>query len=60
MFFGLQNPFGKIIFHYEGSFYNQPSTIENEDFARAFLNIWLGDKTSRPKLRKINFLMNCI
>ena len=41
-------PEGKIIFHYEGS---QPSTIENEDFARAFLNIWLGDKTSRPKLR---------
>jgi len=41
-------PGGKIIFHYEGS---QPSTIENEDFARAFLNIWLGDKTSRPKLR---------
>ena len=41
-------PEGKIIFHYEGS---QPLTIENEDFARAFLNIWLGDKTSRPKLR---------
>ena len=41
-------PEGKIIFHYEGS---QPSTIENEDFARAFLNIWLGNKTSRPKLR---------
>ena len=41
-------PGGKIIFHYEGS---QPSTIENEDFARAFLNIWLGNKTSRPKLR---------
>jgi len=42
------DPEGKIIFHYEGS---QPLTIENEDFARAFLNIWLGDKTSRPKLR---------
>ena len=41
-------PEGKIIFHYEGS---KPLTIENEDFARAFLNIWLGDKTSRPKLR---------
>ena len=41
-------PEGQIVFHYEGS---SPSTIENEDFARAFLNIWLGEKTSRPKLR---------
>ena len=41
-------PEGQIIFHYEGS---KPTTIENELFARAFLNIWLGDKTSRPKLR---------
>ena len=42
------DPEGKIIFHYEDS---QPLTIKNEGFARAFLNIWLGDKTSRPKLR---------
>ena len=41
-------PEGQIVFNYEGS---APSTIENEDFARAFLNIWLGEKTSRPKLR---------
>jgi hypothetical protein len=41
-------PEGQIVFDYEGS---PPSTIENEDFARAFLNIWLGEKTSRPKLR---------
>ena len=41
-------PEGQIIFHYEGS---KPTTIENEKFARAFLNIWLGEKTSRPKLR---------
>ena len=41
-------PDGQIIFHYEGS---KPTTIENEKFARAFLNIWLGEKTSRPKLR---------
>jgi len=41
-------PAGQIIFNYEGS---PPSNIENEDFARAFLNIWLGEKTSRPKLR---------
>ena len=41
-------PEGQIIFNYEGS---PPSNIENEDFARAFLNIWLGEKTSRPKLR---------
>ena len=41
-------PDSQIIFHYEGS---KPTTIENEKFARAFLNIWLGEKTSRPKLR---------
>jgi hypothetical protein len=41
-------PEGQIIFQYEGS---KPTTIENEKFARAFLNIWLGEKTSRPKLR---------
>ena len=41
-------PDGQIIFHYEGS---KPTTIKNEKFARAFLNIWLGEKTSRPKLR---------
>ena len=41
-------PSGQIIFHYEGS---TPVIIENENFARAFLNIWLGEKTSRPKLR---------
>ena len=41
-------PEGQIIFRYEGS---KPTTIENEKFARAFLNIWLGEKTSRPKLR---------
>ena len=46
-------PEGKIIFHYEGSL---ASTIENEEFARAFLNIWLGKQTSRPKLR--NQLIN--
>ena len=44
----LWDPEGKIFFDYEGS---PPSTIENKDFARAFLNIWLGEKTSRPKLR---------
>jgi hypothetical protein len=41
-------PGGQIIFHYEGS---TPVIIENENFARAFLSIWLGEKTSRPKLR---------
>jgi hypothetical protein len=46
-------PDGQIIFHYEGS---KPTTIKNEKFARAFLNIWLGEKTSRPKLR--NKLLN--
>ena len=46
-------PEGQIIFHYEGS---KPITIENDKFARSFLNIWLGEKTSRPKLR--NQLLN--
>jgi len=46
-------PEGQIIFHYEGS---KPITIENDKFARSFLNIWLGEKTSRPKLR--NKLLN--
>ena len=41
-------PEGQIIFDYEGS---KPTTIENDKFARAFLNIWLGEKTSRPKLK---------
>ena len=41
-------PEGQIIFHYEGS---KPAVIENEQFARAFFNIWLGEQTSRPKLR---------
>ena len=41
-------PDGQIIFHYEGS---KPAVIENEQFARAFFNIWLGEQTSRPKLR---------
>jgi len=44
----LWDPEGKIVFNYESS---PTSTIENEGFARAFLNIWLGEKTSRPKLR---------
>ena len=39
-------PEGQIVFNYEGS---SPSTIENENFARAFLNIWLGEKTSSKK-----------
>jgi len=44
----LWNPEGHIIFHYENY---EPITIDDEDFARAFLNIWLGDETSQPKLR---------
>ena len=41
-------PDGQIIFHYEGS---KPAVIKNEQFARAFFNIWLGEQASRPKLR---------
>ena len=42
------NPSGQITFHYQSS---EPTTIEDENFARAFLNIWLGEETSQPKLR---------
>ena len=45
----LWNPEGHITFHYENS---DPTTFEDEGFARAFLNIWLGEETSQPKLRK--------
>ncbi len=44
----LWEPEGQITFHYENS---DPTTIKDEDFARAFLNIWLGEETSQPKLR---------
>ena len=44
----LWDPEGHITFHYENS---DPTTIEDEGFARAFLNIWLGEETSQPKLR---------
>jgi hypothetical protein len=42
------NPKGQITFHYEGS---QPTVVLDEKFARAFLNIWLGESSSQPKLR---------
>ena len=42
------NPEGYITFHYQN---NDPTIIEDEDFARAFLNIWLGEESSQPKLR---------
>ena len=42
------NPKGQITFHYEGS---QPTVVLDEKFARAFLNIWLGENSSQPKLR---------
>jgi len=44
----LWEPEGQITFHYENS---DPTTIEDEDFARAFLNIWLGEETSQPELQ---------
>ena len=44
----LWSPEGHITFHYEN---NNPTIIEDENFARAFLNIWLGEETSQPKLR---------
>jgi len=44
----LWNPEGHVTFHYENG---DSITIEDEGFARAFLNIWLGEETSQPKLR---------
>jgi hypothetical protein len=39
---------GRITFYYDGA---KTVTIEDADFARAFLNIWLGPETSEPELR---------
>ena len=44
----LWSPDGHITFYYENS---DPTIIEDEGFARAFLNIWLGEETSQPRLR---------
>ena len=40
---------GRITFYYDGL---KPITIEDADFARAFMNIWLGPDTSEPELRR--------
>ena len=40
---------GRITFYYDGA---KPVTIEDADFARAFMNIWLGPETSEPELRR--------
>ena len=39
---------GRITFYYDGV---KTVTIEDADFSRAFLNIWLGPETSEPELR---------
>ena len=44
----LWNPEGHVTFHYETG---DPTPIEDEGFARAFLNIGLGEETAQPKLR---------
>ena len=41
---------GRITFYYEGS---EPVTINNEEFANAFVDIWLGEQTSQPELRRL-------
>jgi hypothetical protein len=41
-------PDGEIAFYYEGS---KPIIITDEAFARSFINIWLGEETSKPGLR---------
>ena len=42
-------PEGRITFYYDGV---KAVTIEDADFARAFMNIWLGPQTSEPELRR--------
>ena len=41
-------PEGKITFHYEGK---APVIINDKQFAKSFINIWLGQDTSEPELR---------
>ena len=42
------SPDGQITFHYESK---APVIIYDELFAKSFINIWLGQETSEPKLR---------
>ena len=42
------NPKGTITFQNEGV---KSLTIKDESFARSYINIWLGQETSQPKLR---------
>ena len=42
------NPQGTITFQNEGA---KSVTIKDESFARSYINIWLGEETSQPKLR---------
>ena len=42
------NPQGTITFQNEGV---KSVTIKDEIFARSYINIWLGEETSQPKLR---------
>ena len=41
-------PAGKIAFYYNTK---APVIIDDEPFARTFINIWLGQETSEPELR---------
>ena len=42
-------PTGKIIFFVQGG---KKVVIQDNEFANAYINIWLGENTERPKLRK--------
>ena len=42
------SPQGTITFQNEGA---KSLTIKDESFARSYINIWLGQETSQPKLR---------
>ncbi|MDC0394547.1 chalcone isomerase family protein [Alphaproteobacteria bacterium] len=43
------NPEGKITFFYGNTI---TCSIDNKSFSKAFIDIWLGENTSRPRLRQ--------
>ena len=49
-------PDGKIAFYYDAK---PPLIIHDEQFARAFINIWLGPETSEPELREALLWKKC-
>ena len=50
------SPDGKVAFYYDAK---PPVVIHDEPFARAFINIWLGQETSEPELREALLWKKC-